>query len=167
MNSYIPCFVTELMFGYSVALQNRNKIHRMTLVSIKFSHLWAETSQTEFLGFCVMKGEGLGRTKNKYIALYIFKDVLDESNFFRVHVFQNSQSFESSFLIKICCLNVFSIHAFIHSFILLNILCLAKWDVNLVCSCSHRLLSLIESRSDPVSKWALKQKSAGNLGLGA
>lgn len=46
-----------------------------------------------------------------------------------------------------------------NSFILLKILCLAKWEVNLVCSCSHRLLSLIESRCDPASNWALKQKT--------
>lgn len=51
------CFVTEFMFGYTVAIQNRSKIHIVILTSSTFFHLWAETGQTEFLGFCVMKGE--------------------------------------------------------------------------------------------------------------
>lgn len=108
------------------------------------------------------KTQRIRQNYKQIYSTYFFKDVLGESKFFRIQVFQNSQSFENFFsnkdMMLACVFN---------SFVLLKILCLAKWEVNLVCSCSHRLLSLTDSGCDPVSKWALKQKTAGNLSLGA
>lgn len=115
-------------------------------------------------GFLCHEGrrlKGLGRTTNKYIPPTFSRMSLARVNFsgsksFRIH--RVWKLFSNKDMMLACVFN---------SFVLLKILCLAKWEVNLVCSCSHRLLSLIDSRCDPVSKWALKQKTAGNLSLGA
>lgn len=132
------CFVTELMFECTVPIQNRSKIYIMVLTSSIFFRLWTETGQTEFFVSCVMKGEDAKDLAELQINML---QLLFQGCPQRGQVFQNSWSFEIFFLRKIRCFA-----CVFNSFILLKILCLAKREVNFVCSCSHRLLSLTESR---------------------
>lgn len=64
-------FVTELMFGYAVAIQNRSKLHIMVLTSSAFFPFMSETKSDWTFGFLChegRRGKGLDRTTNKYIA---------------------------------------------------------------------------------------------------
>lgn len=108
------------------------------------------------------KRQRIRQTRNKYIAPTLSRMSSVRVNFSGSKSFRIHRAFKTFFLIKICCCMCFQlIHASKNS-----VLGKMRGKFSLQLS-SHRLLSLIESRCDPVWKWALKQKTAGNLRLGA